>query len=113
MDQTLLLTVIITVVVLVVLIPLFAVFIVIAKKSSERVKQKSKFNNIQIGMTETDLYAQFGAPKQTIEADSTTKVVTFHENKWSLLFLLYVGIEAQVSIKNGIVTNVMVSVKNN
>ena len=72
---------------------------------------------LMISISQTDkkvkLYAQFGAPKQTIEADSTTKVVTFHENKWSLLFLLYVGIEAQVSIKNGIVTNVMVSVKNN
>lgn len=109
MDNPIILSVIITAVMIIVLVP---VCILIFKRADEKCKNKSKFNNIQIGMSETQLYSEFGAPKQIFEADSATKVLTYREYKYAMLFLIRVGIEAQVSVKNGVVTNVVVSVKN-
>ena len=70
-------------------------------------KEKSKFNLIKIGMKESDLYAQFGTPQKTLSVDSSSKVVTFIDKKWGLFFVD--TIVAQVSIKDGIVTNLDIS----
>lgn len=77
---------------------------IFAKHRSKKRKEKSKFNYIHSGMTEKDLYSQFGTPKKTFAVDSTSKVVTFTEKKWGLITVE--TIVAQVSIKDGVVTNI-------
>lgn len=82
------------------------------KHRKKKLKESSKFNLIRIGMSESELYAQYGTPHKTFCVDDSSKVVTFIEKKFSLLTCLTTGTEvmtAQVSIKDGIVTNLEIT----
>lgn len=78
--------------------------ILISRYRKKKRRQKANFNSIRVGMKEQDLYRLCGTPKETFEVDSTSKVVTFIEKVWGIIFVD--SVVAQVSIKDGIVTNV-------
>ncbi len=107
MDDVLILTIIVTAIVLAIFVPiLFVIFKAIDKKFTEKFKRTSKFNDIKIGMSETELYSTFGKPNETLEVDESAKVVKYRESRYALIIFIHAVIEAQVSIKDGVVVNV-------
>ena len=66
-------------------------------------------NVVEIGMPEQTLRDLLGAPKKTLDVDATSKVLTYVDKKYSFLWLVATEVEAQISIKDGVVTNVSIS----
>ena len=76
---------------------------------NKRHKDTTKLNNVKIGMSEQTVHDLLGAPRKTIDVDATTKVLTYVDKKYSFLWLVATEVEAQISIKDGVVTNVQIS----
>ncbi len=110
MDDTLILTIIITIAVVVIVCPIAAVILKsINKNAAEKHKGASKLNAIKIGMSEAELYSEFGQPKEVTEFDSTAKIVTYQDKQYKMLFTRTTVTEAKVKIKNGVVIDVELS----
>ena len=85
-------------------------FFYFIKFRNKKFREKSKFNNVYIGMSENELLSLLGVPKTIFNVDNYSKVVTYVDSKFDLLFFLYT-LTAQISIKEGIVTNIKITNK--
>ena len=76
---------------------------------NKRHRDTTKLNDVQIGMSEQTVHDLLGAPRKTIDVDATTKVLTYVDKRYSFLWLVATEVEAQISIKDGVVTNIQIS----
>ena len=76
------------------------------KRNAKRKPQDNKNQEISVGMTESQLYSQYGAPDKTEIIDRDTKLYTYFKTNRTSPLDDTSRTEIAVTVKNGIITDI-------